>query len=83
LENYRAIRQELELFDPLLAKRPELVVITKADLPEAAQVREQFAEQLGTMSFLNGPYLICSLSGEGLPELLRAIQAEFAPSLTW
>ena len=83
LENYRAIRQELELFDPLLGKRPELVVITKSDLPEAAQVRAQFAEQLGTESFHNGPFLICSLSGEGLPDLLNAIQNRLTPPQTW
>jgi GTP-binding protein len=77
-DNYRAIRQELELFDPLLGQRPELVVITKADLPEAADVRSQFAEQLGKT-----PFLICSISGDGLPDLLQAIQAQLAPPLTW
>ena len=77
-ENYLAIRQELELFDAQLGQRPELVVITKADLPEAAQTQTEFAEKLG-----RPPFLICSLSGEGLPALLQAIQTELAPPSAW
>jgi len=87
LDNYRAIRRELELFDPLLGKRPELVVTTKADLPEAAQVRAEFAEQLGGSGSIAtrnpAPFLIGSLSGEGLSDLLHAIQARLAPMQTW
>jgi len=39
LDDYHVIRRELELFDPGLAARPELVAMTKADLPE---VREAY-----------------------------------------
>jgi len=77
-ENYLAIRQELELFDELLGQRPELVVVTKADIPEAAEVQAEFEQKLGKK-----PFLICSLSGEGLPVLLQAIQAELAPPSAW
>jgi GTP-binding protein len=44
LENYRAIRKELEQFDPELCRRPEIVVVTKADLPGAEQIRHRLAE---------------------------------------
>ena len=77
-ENYLAIRQELELFDEQLGQRPELVVVTKADLPEASEVQAEFEQKLGKK-----PYLICSLSGNGLPALLQGIQAELAPSTEW
>ena len=33
LANYRAIRAELEMYDAELGQRPEIVVVTKADLP--------------------------------------------------
>lgn len=77
-ENYQAIRRELELFDELLGQRPELVVITKADIPEALEVQAEFAKKLGTP-----PYLICSITGEGLSALLQAVQAELAPPPMW
>jgi GTP-binding protein len=77
-ENYLAIRQELALFDPLLGQRPELTVITKADLPEATQVQSEFEIKLGKK-----PYLICSLSGEGLSNLLQAIQELLTPERKW
>jgi GTP-binding protein len=41
LDDYHVIRNELATFDPELAKRPEIVAMTKADLPE---VREAYAE---------------------------------------
>jgi GTP-binding protein len=41
LDDYHVIRNELASFDPELAKRPEIVAMTKADLPE---VREAHAE---------------------------------------
>jgi GTP-binding protein len=55
--DYQVIRRELEQFDPELAKRPEIVVLTKLDLTEvqeqAEDLRAQFAElgvELLTMS---------------------------------
>jgi len=50
LTDYRTLRHELEAFDPALAKRPELVVLSKADLPEVAEVAAEIVEsfrQLG------------------------------------
>jgi GTP-binding protein len=41
LDDYQVIRKELATFDPGLAERPEIVAMTKADLPE---VREAYAE---------------------------------------
>jgi GTP-binding protein len=41
LADYRALRNELEQFSPELARRPEVVALSKADLPE---VREAHAE---------------------------------------
>lgn len=32
LENYRAIRAELELFDPELSEKREIIVLSKTDL---------------------------------------------------
>ena len=40
IENYLKIREELKLYDESLSERPELVVITKCELPDAAAAAE-------------------------------------------
>ncbi len=66
LENYRAIRAELEQYDIDLASRPELVAVSKAELPGAAEVRDQLAATIGQ------PVLLFSaVTGQGLNELVR------------
>ena len=68
LDNYRSIRSELEKFNPELGKRPEVVAVTKADLSEAAAVRDQLAELTGGTVLL-----ISAVTGEGLNNLVAAI----------
>ncbi|MBW3543634.1 MAG: GTPase ObgE [Planctomycetes bacterium] len=75
LENYRAIRRELELYDPRLAARPEIVVVTKCELPDAQPLRELLEEELGR------PVLeISAVTGRGLPALIREILGALEPS---
>jgi GTPase len=103
LDNYRAIRAELDAYDgqltrekaigwdqrsavpptpevanggtalrlshpTLLAARPEIVVVTKADLPGAAEVRQRLAELIGREVLL-----ISAVTGLGLNELVGRI----------
>lgn len=68
IENYLQVREEMRLFDPSLAERPELVAVSKAELPDAAACAELLAEQLGR------PVLkISSATGAGLPTLVQRI----------
>jgi GTP-binding protein len=66
--NYRAIRGELEQFDPELLGREEIVAVTKADLPRAAEVRDRLAGQIERRVLL-----ISAVTGQGLNELVAAI----------
>jgi len=68
LENYAAIREELTRFDSELGERPEIVVVTKAELPAAAEVHAALSNQLETE-----PLLISAVTGEGLNRLSNAI----------
>ena len=68
LENYRAIREELIEYKTDLGERPELIAVTKAELPGAKEVRDQIAEQTG-----QEVYLISAVTGEGLNKLTGAI----------
>ena len=68
LANYKAIRAELELHDVELGRRPEIVVVTKADLPSATEVRRLLAELTGREVLL-----ISAVTGQGLNDLVGRI----------
>ena len=71
--NYENIRKELAAFDPTFDERPEVVSITKADLPEAEDIRREFAEKL------NKPvHLVSAATGFGLKTLVEAIERHIA-----
>ncbi len=71
--NYFNIRHELEAYKPQLVERPEIVVVSKADLPAAAEVQEQLARRLGQ------PVLrISAVTGEGLNRLVETIARTLA-----
>lgn len=66
--NYQTIREELERYDTQLAARPEIVAVSKADLPGAAAVRQRLAQAL------DRPVLLVSaVTGQGLNDLLAAV----------
>jgi GTP-binding protein len=68
VENFRVIRSELAQYDERLAQRPEIVVVSKAELPGAAEVREKLREVTGGEMLL-----ISAVTGEGMNQLVRAI----------
>jgi GTP-binding protein len=65
IANYRAIRAELALYDAALAARPELLAVSKAELPSSSEVAERLAAETGLRV-----YRFSSVTGEGLKELL-------------
>ncbi len=71
VENYLAIRHELTEYDPALGERPEIVAVTKAELPGSAEVQQRLAEELGREVLL-----ISSVTGQGLNTLVHKIAAE-------
>lgn len=71
VHNYRAIRDELVQYDASLGRRPEIVAVSKADLPNAQTVRQQLADELG-----RDVLLISAVTGQGLNELLGAVVQE-------
>ena len=70
---YRAIRKELAAYDPKLAKRPEIVVLTKMDLPEAREQEQAVAKAIRKIG--RRPVVAISAPAHlGLKELLREIE---------
>ena len=68
LENYRVIREELLRYGHELSQRPEIVAVTKADLPSAANVSRNLAEAIG-----HEVLLISAVTGEGLNTLVQTM----------
>jgi len=71
LENYRAVRNELSQYDPALAMRPEIVVVSKGELPEAARTAQRLSAELEI------PVLqLSAVTGQGLDKLLHAVSEQ-------
>jgi GTP-binding protein len=71
LADWRALNRELELFDPALAAKPQIVVANKIDLPEARETAALLNEKFGALSV---PFhAISAATHEGLRELTFAI----------
>lgn len=70
IENYQAIRFELERYSPELANRPEIVVVSKSEIPESIEVHEKL-QKLVQLPVLQ----ISAVTGQGLNELIYRIVA--------
>jgi GTP-binding protein len=65
VKNYHTIRHELKTYSEELAAKPEIVCVSKAELTDAAEVRDALAASLGREVLL-----ISSVTGEGLSKLV-------------
>jgi GTP-binding protein len=69
--DFDAINRELELFDPALRRKTQIVAANKIDVPEARQRAEEFAKKLKRRKVR--VHLISGATGEGLDALLDAM----------
>jgi GTP-binding protein len=71
LAHWRVINRELELFDPELGKKPQIVVANKIDLPEARSKAKLLERKLPKTS---GPLrMISAASTEGVDALVQYV----------
>ena len=68
LANYRAIRRELELYNPGLAAKPELLAVSKSELTDSAAVRDAMAQATGREVLS-----VSAVTGQGLAQLVLRI----------
>lgn len=73
LDNYDQIREELEKYNPKLASRPEILCVSKAELPDAETCAELLRETSG-----RPVHLISGATGQGIAELNRMIIEQLA-----
>lgn len=68
IENYTNIRDELRLYDATLQSRPEIICVSKSELPDAEAVAELLRETTGQPVMT-----ISSATGQGIRELTLKI----------
>jgi GTP-binding protein len=74
LERFDAINHELEKHNPLLLEKPQMVVLSKADLTEVRDRVEQvrpFFEKRGYRILV-----VSAVTGQGVPELVATVGRE-------
>jgi GTP-binding protein len=73
IDNYWIIRKELAHYSDELAQRPEIVVVSKSEIPESAEVFAKLAQEVD-----GDVMLISAVTGEGLNRLIRRVAQELA-----
>lgn len=68
-EDWKVLNGELERFSPELAKRPQIVALSKADITEVREAYEELKKKFKKKKI--DLRLISAATGEGIPELLR------------
>ncbi|MBP7960875.1 MAG: GTPase ObgE [Caldilineaceae bacterium] len=72
LGDYEAINQEMILFNPILAERPQLVVFNKMDLPDA---QAKWPAVMAAIQTAGMPVLaISAVTKENVPQMLYQVQ---------
>jgi GTPase len=70
LRDYEALNRELRLYDPELAKRPQIVALNKIDVPEVRRRLKTLAAPFKRRGLKL--LAVSAATGEGVPQLLEA-----------
>jgi GTP-binding protein len=73
LKDYQALMTELERFDPELAKRPQIVAMSKADLPEVQELFKKAKPRFKKKGI--DLRLVSAATGVGVRDLVKALYA--------
>src|SRR6476660_5952728 len=80
VEDLNTVRRELELFQPTLAAKPQIVAANKIDALDPSQ-HDQIAALKHRAAALDLPFLqVSAATGQGIPELLEAMWRRLAGS---
>jgi GTP-binding protein len=72
LQDWAMINDELALYNPSLAKKPQIVALNKIDLPDVAGLEPLIREEIGKAGLPF--YAISAVTGRGIRPLLYAIK---------
>jgi GTP-binding protein len=71
VEDMIRVNTELSLFDSALSAKPQLVAVSKLDLPQVRDRREEIRDAFSGVGL--SPVFISALTGEGVPELMARV----------
>lgn len=71
VENYKSIRHELTEYTTHLNERPEIIAVTKSELPQADEVCQRMSEAVDQRI-----HRISAVTGDGVKELLETIATQ-------
>ncbi len=74
LENFQMINAELDRYDKTLTGKPQLVVLTKIDVPEVRELSLELTEKFESMGYI--VFAVSAVTGEGLKELVTVVGNE-------
>lgn len=83
IERWKSINHELASYDPELLKRPQIIVATKMDMPNAAENLQHFKKQLShEVDQMPDIYPISAITHQGVADLMKAAASalDHAPS---
>ncbi|MCC6175096.1 MAG: GTPase ObgE [Chloroflexi bacterium] len=78
VEAYRAVREELELYNPALAAKPEVIALNKIDRPEVRERLADLVARFHTAAPDRGVQPVSALTTQGVPELVDALAETLA-----
>ncbi len=73
---YETVRRELELYDPELIEKPEIVALSQVDTVDDETRRDKL-EQLEAVAGVK-PIVLSAITRHGMPEALRRLRREIA-----
>jgi GTP-binding protein len=79
--DYAAINKELKLYSKVLADKPQVVAVTKVDVPEARAAGERWKAAMAKRKAPVEVHLVSSATREGLDALLDAVAAQVWPDV--
>jgi len=74
LDNFEMINNELKRYDESLTGKPQLVVLTKTDVPEVREKSLELTEHFESLGYL--VFTVSAVTGEGLKELVTGVGNE-------
>lgn len=68
IANYRAIRNELDLYSKELTKKPEVLAVSKSELTESDDIRKKLEQEVG-----HEVLAVSASTGQGLSQLVNEV----------
>lgn len=69
IDDYKVIRREIENYNEKLARKPELIIANKMDLPDAAANLEKFKKEYPDLEVI----VISAINNEGIDKMLAKL----------